>query len=117
MTIDTLEFAPWSMVKYGIFRSNLWSEFRSTILTMENLNFGRGHGQNFDHMTMTPGHRLSGQKIVVALPPPNYSIVNYKLCDIIVLKVEISLSLFIQYNSIELVTIDCIMFDSYSFKS
>ena len=55
---------------------------------MENLDFGRGHGQNFDHltmvilkfrswskifdhMTMTPGRRPNGQKIVVALPPPN----------------------------------------------
>ena len=90
MAIDTLEFAPWSMVKYGIFRANLWWEFRSTILTMENLDFSRGHGQNFDHLnmvilkfrpwswskifdyiTMTPGRRPNGQKIVVALPPPN----------------------------------------------
>ena len=57
---------------------------------MENLDFGRCHGQNFDHftmvilkfrpwswskifdhMTMTPGRRPNGQKIVVALPPPN----------------------------------------------
>ena len=57
---------------------------------MENLDFGRGHGQNFDHlimfilkfwpwswskifdhMTMTPGRRPNGQKIVVALPPPS----------------------------------------------
>ena len=56
---------------------------------MENLGFGRGHGRNFDHltmvmlrfwpwswskifdhMTMTPGHRPNGQKIMVALPPP-----------------------------------------------
>ena len=56
---------------------------------MENLDLDRGHGQNFDHltmvilkcrpwswskifdhMTMTPGHRPNGQKIVVALPPP-----------------------------------------------
>ena len=56
---------------------------------MENLDFGRGHGQNFDHltmvilkfrpwswskifdhMTMTPWRRPNGQKIVVALPPP-----------------------------------------------
>ena len=60
---------------------------------MENLDFGRGHGRNFDHltmvilkfwpwswskifdhMTMTPGHRpnANGQKIMVALPalPP-----------------------------------------------
>ena len=56
---------------------------------MENLDFGRGHGRNFghltmvilkfwpwsrskifDHMTMAPGHRPSGQKIMVTLPPP-----------------------------------------------
>ena len=56
---------------------------------MENLDFGHGHCQNFspfDHynfkisamvvvkkfltMTMTPGPRPNGQKIVVALPPP-----------------------------------------------
>ena len=56
---------------------------------MENLDFGRGHGRNFDHltmvmlkfwpwswsiifdhMTMTPGRRPNGQKIMVALPPP-----------------------------------------------
>ena len=56
---------------------------------MENLDFGRGHGRNFDHltmvvlkfwpwswskifdhMTMTPGPRPNGQKIMVALPPP-----------------------------------------------
>ena len=56
---------------------------------MENLDFGRGHGRNFDHltmvmfkfwpwswskifdhMTMTPGRRPYGQKIMVALPPP-----------------------------------------------
>ena len=60
-----------------------------TILTIENLDFGRGHGRNFDHltmvflkfwpwswskffdhMTMTPGHGPNGQKIMVALPPP-----------------------------------------------
>ena len=61
-----------------------------TILTIENLDFGRGHGRNFDHltmvflkfwlwswskffdhMTMTPGRRPNGQKIMVALPPPD----------------------------------------------
>ena len=55
---------------------------------MEHLDFGRGHGRNFDHltmvmfkfwpwswskifdhMTMTPGRRPYGQKIMVALPP------------------------------------------------
>ena len=61
---------------------------------MENLDIGRGHGQNvdhltmvilkfrpwswskiFDHMTMTPGCRPNGQKIMVALPPPNLSLI------------------------------------------
>ena len=56
---------------------------------MVNIDFGSGHGQNFDHltmvilkfrpwswskifdhMTMTPGRRPNGQKIMVALPPP-----------------------------------------------
>ena len=54
---------------------------------MKNIDFGRGHGRNFDHltmvilkfwpwlwsknfdhMTMTPGRRPNGQKIMVALP-------------------------------------------------
>ena len=58
-------------------------------MTIENLDFGRGHGRNFDHltmfffkfwpwswskffdhMTMTPGRRPNCQKIMVALPPP-----------------------------------------------
>ena len=62
---------------------------------MENLGFGRGHGRNFDHltmvmprfwpwswskifdhMTMTPGRRPNGQKIMVALPPPNLCFVS-----------------------------------------
>ena len=65
---------------------------------MENLDFGRGHGQNFDHltmvilkfrhghgqkffdhMTMTPGLRPNGQKIMVALPPPNLRLLNADL--------------------------------------
>ena len=60
---------------------------------MENLYFSRGHGRNFDYlvfdhsyfeilamvmvknlwpqyMTMTPGRRSNGRKIVVASPPP-----------------------------------------------
>ena len=62
---------------------------RLTISTMKNLDFGHGHGRNFDHltiviskfrpwswskivdhMTMTPTRRPYGQKIMVALPPP-----------------------------------------------
>ena len=56
---------------------------------MKNLDFGHGHGRNFDHltivfskfwpwswskifdhMTMTPARRPYGQKIMVALPSP-----------------------------------------------
>ena len=67
-----------------------------TILTIENLDFGRGHGRNFDHltmvflkfllwswskffdhMTMTPGRRPNGQKIMVALPPPPLITANF----------------------------------------
>ena len=78
------------MVKMGIFVVKFRGQyFRLAILTMENLDFGRGHGRNFDHltmvvlkfwpwswskifdhMTMTPGPRPNGQKIMVALPPP-----------------------------------------------
>ena len=55
-------------------------------MTKENLDFGLGHGRNFghlnmvylklwpwscskfvDHMTMTPGHRPNGQKVMVVL--------------------------------------------------
>ena len=58
---------------------------------MENLGFGRGRNFDyltmvifkfwlwswskiFDHMTMTPGRRPNGQKVMVALPPPPESI-------------------------------------------
>ena len=37
---------------------------------MENFDYGRGNGRNLDHLTMTPGLRPVGQKILVALPPP-----------------------------------------------
>ena len=62
------------------------------ILTMENLDFEHGRGRSFDHltmvilkfwpwswskifdhMTMTPGHRPNGKKIMVALPSPPLS--------------------------------------------
>ena len=62
-------------------------------MTIEDLDFGRGHGRNFDHLTMvflkfwpwlwskffdhmtkTPGRRSNGQKIMVALPPPQISL-------------------------------------------
>ena len=47
MATDILESAPWSMVKMVV----LWSSFRwlnqwLTILTIGNLLFGHGHGQN-----------------------------------------------------------------------
>ena len=48
MATDILESAPWSMVKMVILWSN--SVVRSTvntILTMENLYFVHGHGQNW----------------------------------------------------------------------
>ena len=39
------------MVKKDIFvvKFRGRENFRLTILTMENLDFGRGHGRNFDH--------------------------------------------------------------------
>ena len=68
---------------------------------MKNLDFGHGHGQNFDHMTiviskfwpwswskifdhmtMTPARRPYGQKIMVALPPPKFeNISEYFVLD------------------------------------
>ena len=42
-----------AMVKIGVLWLNFTLNFRLTILTMENLDFGCGHGdQNFDHVTM-----------------------------------------------------------------
>ena len=65
------------------------------VLTIENLNFGYGHGQNFepfDHknfkilamvmdfliMTMTPRRMPNGQKIVVASPPPPKLLIKHR---------------------------------------
>ena len=87
------------MVKMGIFvvrfHVKIGKNFRLTIKAMENLDFGRGHGRNFDHltmiilkfwpwswskifdhMTMTPRRRPNGQKIMVALryPSPQFRI-------------------------------------------
>ena len=43
----------------------------SVNLTMVMLKFWPWSGSKiFDHMTMTPGRRPYGQKIMVALPPP-----------------------------------------------
>ena len=41
---------PWSIMVFLVkFCGKI---FRLTILTMENLDFGHGHGRNFDHLTM-----------------------------------------------------------------
>ena len=48
---DTLEFAPWSMVKMDNLSSILLSNFRLTILTTRTLDFDKGHGQNLDYLT------------------------------------------------------------------
>ena len=77
------------MVKMAIFGLIFCQNLRLTISTTKNLDFGYGHGRNFDHltivfskfwpwswskifdhMTMTPARRPYGQKIMVALPPP-----------------------------------------------
>ena len=42
---------PWSKLVFLVkFRGKI--NFRLTILTLENLDFGRGHGRNLDHLTM-----------------------------------------------------------------
>ena len=82
-------FWPWPWSKWVFFGLISCRNLRLTISTMENLDFGHGHGRNFDHltiviskfwqwswskifdhMTMTPARRPNGQKIMVALPPP-----------------------------------------------
>ena len=52
LTTDILKFWPWS-----------WSKI-------------------FDHLTMTPGRRPNGQKIMVILPPPPYIVQYYTLYNI-----------------------------------
>ena len=47
MAIDILESAPWSMVKWLFCGQNLWFDQQFTNLTIENLNFVHGHGQNW----------------------------------------------------------------------
>ena len=51
LATETLEFLPWSMVKIYFFGSISLSNFRLTILTIRNLDFGNGHGQNLDYLT------------------------------------------------------------------
>ena len=41
-----------AMVKMGILWLNFAVKFMMIILTMENMDFSCGHGQNFDHLTM-----------------------------------------------------------------
>ena len=61
LTTVILEFWPWSWSKMAIFDH----------LTMAILKFWPwSWSKIFDHLTMTPGHRPNGQKIVVILPPP-----------------------------------------------
>ena len=46
MATDSLESAPWSMVKIVICGQTSWLNQRFTILTIGNSYFGHGHGQN-----------------------------------------------------------------------
>ena len=62
MTMMTLSILPWSMVKMTNFDH----------LTTEILKFWPwSWSKIFDHLTMTPGRRPNGQKIMVILPPPS----------------------------------------------
>ena len=52
MTIGSLYFG-YGHGKMGIFVIKFRGKiFISTILTMQNLDFGHGYGRNFDHLTM-----------------------------------------------------------------
>ena len=61
---DTLDFAHGQWSKLVIWPQQFW-------------NFGHGHGQKFDHLTMTLGRRPNGQKIMVILPPPPPNLLLY----------------------------------------
>ena len=107
-------FWPWSWSKCSFFGLISCQNLRLTISTTKNLDFGHGHGRNFDHMTiviskfwpwswskifdhmtMTPARRPYGQKIMVALPPPNqpifvkYQIISRKKNEPVVNVVEV----------------------------
>ena len=61
LTTAILKFWPWSWSKMANFDH----------LTTDNLKFWPwSWSQIFDHLTMTPGCRPNGQKIMVILPPP-----------------------------------------------
>ena len=61
LQLVNLKFWPWSWSKMANFDH----------LTTEILEFWPwSWSQFFDHLTMTPGRRSNGQKIVVILPPP-----------------------------------------------
>ena len=51
MATNTVEFAPWSMVKMDSLSSISSSHFRLTILAPRNSDFDNGHGKNLDYWT------------------------------------------------------------------
>ena len=61
LTTVILEFWPWSWSKMAIF-----DHLTTAILKFWPWSWSK----IFDHLTMTPGRRPNGQKIVVILPPP-----------------------------------------------
>ena len=82
MTMMTLSILPWSMVKMTKFDHLTteilkfwpwsWSKMANfDHLTTDILKFWPwSWSKIFDHLTMTPGRRPNGQKIMVILPPP-----------------------------------------------
>ena len=68
LTTEILKFWPWSWSKMANFDH----------LTTEILKFWPwSWSKIFDHLTMTPGRRPNGQKIMVILPPPLTCFVFY----------------------------------------
>ena len=69
LTTAILKFWPWSWSKFANFDHlttvilKFWPWSRSKI---------------FDHLTMTPGRRPNGQKIMVILPPPKITLTHTK---------------------------------------
>ena len=70
LTTVIFEFWPWSWSKMAIF-----DHLTTAILKFWPWSWSK----IFNHLTMTPGRRPNGQKIVVILPPPppNYSTSKY----------------------------------------
>ena len=62
LTTEILEFWPCSWLRIAIF-----DHLTTAILKFLPWSWSK----IFDHLTMTPGRRPNGQKIVVILPPPN----------------------------------------------